>query len=66
MLIETFTETMLEVEQFKRNRLKELLNKCNNAQKASFMKYYPEPDKIHQRQLVSAIDLLKRTLSVAK
>lgn len=66
MLIETFTETMLEIEQFKRNRLKELFNQCNSAQKASFLEYYSDPEKIHQRQLVSAIDLLKRTLNVAK
>jgi len=53
---------MKEVEHFKRSRLKELLAQCTQEQKAKFLKIYESPEKIHQRSLVSAIDLVKRIL----
>lgn len=61
-MLETFAETMKEVEMFKRNRLQELFGQCNEDQKEEFIRIYGSPEKIAQRSLVSAIDSVKRML----
>jgi len=61
-IFEVFCETIKEVETFKRQRLSEIFHSLNEKQKNEFCQIYGDPEKIHDRCLISAIDFAKRIL----
>lgn len=55
-------KTEQRIEEFKRDLLRELLEKCTETQRHNFVKYFCEPESLKPEKLDAALSLCERTI----